>query len=54
MPIVRHEKYLFQTIHRDKSGNEEWLEMVGDDTREFKLNKGAVSGLFFCGVPGLI
>jgi len=46
MAVVRHEKHLFQMIHRDKFGAEEWLEIVGDDKREFSLDKGAVSGLF--------
>lgn len=46
MAVVRHEKYLFQMIHGDKFGDEEWLEIVGSNTREFSLDKGAVSGLF--------
>lgn len=33
-------------IHRDEFGDKEWLEIVGDDTREFSLDKGAVSGLY--------
>lgn len=33
-------------IRRDKFGDEVWLEVVGDDTREFSPDKGTVSGLF--------
>ena len=33
-------------IHRDEFGNEAWLVIVGDDIREFSLDKEAVSGLF--------
>ena len=46
MAVVKQEKYLFQMIHRDKFGDEAWLDVVGDDTREFSHDKGAVSGLF--------